>query len=207
MATAVSIRAVFVCAILWGPGPGPGTGRPVDAANVLAFTLHNARSHFVAFEPLLVRLMQAGHNVTVVGHVRPRATPAGAACRFVALSDGSPAAGGGVVGRVHIPAAARTPFAGLRTLRTLSTRYAQFVRNAELRRLADGEQRFDLVIADTFVSRLALAFVDKLRAPFILVSSTDLFPHTACNLATCLNPAHELWPHSGLVDLTAFARR
>lgn len=201
--TGMTAAVVWTTVSVWWAARWPAAG----AANVLAITLHDARSHFVAFEPLLVRLMAAGHNVTVVGHVRPRETPAGVAYRYVALS-GDPSDSDGRVGRVPISVAKRTTLAELRTLRAVGERYARFVRNDQLRRLVEGAERFDLVIAETFVSRLALALVERLGAPpFILVSSTDLFPHTACNLATCLNPAHELWPHSGLFDRTAFARR
>lgn len=190
---------LLVCAVVWQT-------RLAGSAAILALTLHNARSHFVAFEPLLARLIQAGHNVTIVAHHQLRCKPPGAAYHYVPLGDDDRTS------RLPIPAVKRTtPLSELRLLRTLNVRYARFLRNDQLRRLTDGEDgghHFDLVLADTFISRLALPFVNRLAAPFILVSSTDLFPHTACNLAAaCLNPAHELWPHSGLADRTAFASR
>lgn len=177
---------------------------PVHSANVLALTLHDSPSHFVAFEPLIARLVEAGHNVTVVAHMRPRDPPAGAAYRYVGLGGRSSHSDA----RVPIPRRLHSSsLAELAVLRSLNARYAQFLRNAQLRRLMKSDERFDLVLTETFVSRIDLAVVEKLKAPFVLVSSTDLFPHTGCNLASCPNPACELWPHSGYRQRMTFYQR
>ncbi|KAL1129759.1 hypothetical protein AAG570_012703 [Ranatra chinensis] len=156
----------------------------VRCYDILALFPHASISHLEAYRPLLDRLASRGHNVTVVSFF-PRRGPE-VATREVSLAGLVPPA----VDSLSVDAVSGLgPLRDFYVISRLGLESCEAVLGSG--RLASVlAESYDLVLVELFTTDCFLSAVDGLRAPFIGISSSSIFPTTGSRLGNPENPAY-----------------
>ncbi|CAD1469116.1 unnamed protein product, partial [Heterotrigona itama] len=157
---------------------------------ILAIFAHLGKSHFDVFKPLLVELARRGHDLTVISHF-PRTQEKAmseeplSTYKDISLLDEKLGIFVNVVDLNSINTFGRIPVVtrDLYMLFLMSGITCEIcMKNAEVKRLVDSGEKFDLLLVESFNSNCYMALVHKFNAPFIQISTHQLMPWAIDNL-------------------------
>ncbi|XP_069672747.1 UDP-glycosyltransferase UGT5-like [Periplaneta americana] len=143
-----------------------------EAARILAMFPYNAKSHFFMFESLLLGLAERGHQVVVLGHF-PQKNPIP---NYTDISvDGTLPE---IIDCVDINFSEDNDLFSLpKVLWMEQIDMCRLVLAHEnVQKLLKSEDKFDLIISETFAADCFLGFVHKFKTPFINLISSVPFP-------------------------------
>lgn len=174
----------------------------VQSHKILVIVQHNARSHFKTFEPFFLKLVQRGHKVTILSHFPMQEELPN--CREISLHGSLPLR----IGDLQFSTMnGYWYWQNLLLMNLRSVQYEHVLKLDNLQRFLDSNETFDLLMMETFVSRLFVSFAEKFRSPFMYFSPSPLFPHVTCNVGDYINPAFTLHARSGYTDHMRFSER
>lgn len=163
----------------------------VNGSKILGVFPHHGWSHFMMFEPLMLELAGRGHQVTVISRFPQKTTVANYTdidVRRETLTD--------LTGNLTFGWLNRIPtslYADLLVLYTFFRETETILEQPEVRQiLGDDASSFDLLITETFNSRLFYGFAYRVNVPMITMSSSILLPWSAYDVGNPYNPAY--WP-------------
>lgn len=156
--------------------------------NILGLFPHAGKSHFKAFEPLLKKLANKGHNVTVVSHF-PQKT---ALLRYKDVSlEGTEAS--------FVECFSFQEFSYTHLMKYYEPLYlAELGRNScerafhseNLLEFIKTDKQFDVIITEFFNSDCMLAFVHKFKAPLIGIGSNTIMSWMNMRFGNIDHPAY-----------------
>nr|XP_018906826.1 PREDICTED: UDP-glucuronosyltransferase 2B1-like [Bemisia tabaci]XP_018906827.1 PREDICTED: UDP-glucuronosyltransferase 2B1-like [Bemisia tabaci] len=163
--------------------------RDVCGYKILGLFPYNGQSHIVMFKSIMKGLTERGHEVHVLSHY-PQQTPI---ANYTDLS---------VLGSIELPNN-QMPFDHFETIGKLDIfnilgtlvlyskieEHAAVMESEAVQKLLKSNERYDLIITESFVPDMMLGFVHKFKAPLVLLSSCGLPPWTSDFLANPQNPA------------------
>lgn len=159
----------------------------ISSSKILALFPYIGKSHFDVFEPFVKELAARGHQVVVVSHF-PQKYP------VINYTDIS------LVGSLTIDAKDRVDLqsiSGIAALKTAVKEITQIWESCEkmlsfhtVQELLKSDEKFDLVITETFITDCFLPFVHKFKAPHVAISSCILFPWSNDRMGSPDNPSY-----------------
>ena len=161
------------------------------SANILGIFHLHVKSHYTFFRPLLVRLAERGHAVTVyTPFIRPKTEIISnfaeidiSMCNQLSKEhsgiDFMLSTFGSNVWRL----AFLFPYLGSRSVEDIET-------CSPLLKLLNSTTKYDLLIAESFVSDAMLMFANKFDVPFITTTPNVLAPYQAARVANAANPSY-----------------
>lgn len=165
-----------------------------NGARILAIHPFQAKSHYAPFEPLLKRLAERGHEVTVISHYAPKVEIPN--YRHIDISTNLPS----MVG--NIPIGIVENFTTLVNARYLWSNAGPPICGPVLdhpgvKKLRESDEKFDLIIVEIFSTDCFLGFVHRFKAPYIGVSSGVTMPWHPVALGNPDNPSYipQLFSH------------
>lgn len=171
---------------------------------IVAVLLCPLKSHFAVIDPLLVRLAELGHDVTVynpfpkkdrilnykefdIGYCSP--TPKNPWTMDVLSTMGS------------------NTFGNIFMLFSLSPEFKYIVTCSPLLELFNFTEKFDLFVSESFQSDVALMYAAKLQTPLIVFTPNVMFPWLSSTMGNPNNPAYVPYLQSGLLAEMNFLER
>lgn len=142
---------------------------------------HLGKSHFDVFKPLLEELAHRGHELTVISHF-PRSENAKAKKPLPNYKDISlvDAKLGVYVDVVDLNQIHHNIFSFLRELHVLrfmaDAACSSGLQNPAIKELLQSDEKFDLIITESFNTDCFLGFVHRFKAPFLGMSSCQIMP-------------------------------
>ncbi len=163
-----------------------------NSAKILVIVHHTAASHYIPFARYLDKLLERGHNLTVLTHF-----PSGKRSdnyREVSLrvEDEVDVNNKPIELWMSMPLWER-----LSRLHMKAKRQTSSLDKEEVQEFLKTDEKFDLIILESFMFRIYTGFVQKFPAPFMYITSGVVFPHVAYNLAEIINPSYIPSPIDG----------
>ncbi|CAH0395930.1 unnamed protein product [Bemisia tabaci] len=165
---------------------------------ILGLFPYNGRSHIVIFESIMKGLAERGHEVHVLSHYPQKVKIA----NYTDLS---------VLGSIPLPNN-QFSFDGFSSIRSrfhfFNNMFALYsmieghegvMKSEAVQKLMKSNERYDLIITESWIPDMMLGFVHKFKVPLVLLSSFGPPPWTSDFLANPQNPAyvqHHLAPYS-----------
>jgi glucuronosyltransferase len=158
-----------------------------SGARILALFPYIGKSHFDVFEPFVKELAARGHQVVVLSHF-PQKQP------ITNYTDIS------LVGSITTEATHRIDLRNMSGIALLKTAVKEVAENLEscdrtlsfhtVQDLLKSEEKFDLIITESFVTDCFLPFVHKFKAPHVAISSCVMFPWSNDRMGNPDNPSY-----------------
>jgi len=158
----------------------------ISSSRILALFPYIGKSHFDVFEPLVKELAARGHQVVVLSHF-PQKYPV---ANYTDIS---------LVGSITIESKDRLDLeslSGIAALKTAVKELTEFWKSCDkilsfhkVQELLKSEEKFDLVITETFFTDCFLPFVHKFNAPNVAISSCAMFPWSSDRMGNPDNPS------------------
>ena len=161
---------------------------------ILALFHHPGKSHFDFFKPLLERLAQRGHKMTVVSYF-PRN---GNVTNQEILPNYKDICLSGTMDKwVNVIDLTKLDHSIFRCVKTMFTirewgldACKAGLKIPEVRQLIKSDEKFDLILFETFNTYCFLGFVHKFKAPFISLSSHEIMPWVHNQIGSPDNPSY-----------------
>lgn len=176
----------------------------VSSSRILAIFPYNGKSHFDVFEPFVKELAARGHQVVVVSHF-PQKQPV---TNYTDIS---------LVGSITIDATDRVDLANMSGIAMLKTAVKEFsgiwescdkmLSFHKVQELLKSEEKFDLVVTETFVTDCFLPLVHKFKAPHVAISSCIMFPWSNDRMGNPDNPSYIPTHATWFSDKMSFSER
>lgn len=159
----------------------------VHSYNILAVFPFPSASHYAIPDPLLLRLAEKGHQVTVYN---PYPKPGQISnYREVDVSSCFASAERSLSNfdRMHSMSG---PYSRLWSLFTYVTVYDDFETCAPLMKLLNSTESYDLLITESFNTDMLLIFAKKFQIPFVTVQTNTIKPWHSRRMANPDNPSY-----------------
>jgi len=176
----------------------------ISSSRILALFPYIGKSHFDVFEPFVKELAARGHQVVVLSHF-PQKYPV---ANYTDIS---------LVGSITIDSKERVnldSISGIATLKTTVKEVAKFWESCDkmlsfnkVQELLKSEEKFDLVITETFLTDCFLPFVHKFNAPHVAFSSGVMFPWSNDRMGNPDNPSFIPTMGTSFSDQMSFSER
>jgi len=176
----------------------------ISSSRILALFPYIGKSHFDVFEPFVKELAARGHQVVVLSHF-PQKYPV---ANYTDIS---------LVGSVTIDSKDRVDLesiSGIAGLKTAVKEVTQFLETCDkmlsfhkVQELLKSEEKFDLVITETFLTDCFLPFVHKFNAPNVAISSCVMFPWSNDRMGNPDNPSYIPTAGTWFSDQMSFSER
>jgi glucuronosyltransferase len=175
-----------------------------SGAKILAVFPYIGKSHFDFFEPLVKELAARGHQVVVLSHF-PQKKP------ITNYTDIS------LVGSLTTNATDRLDLeamSGITLLKTVAKETKNILESCDrmlsfhkVKDLLKSQEKFDLIITETFVTDCFLPFVHKFKAPHVAMSSCAMFPWSNDRMGNYYNPSYIPSKGTYFSDKMSFSQR
>lgn len=176
----------------------------LSSSRILAIFPYIGKSHFDVFEPFVKELAARGHQVVVVSHF-PQKQPV---TNYTDIS---------LVGSITIDATDRVDLANMSGIAMLKTAVKEFTGIWEscdkmlsfhkVQELLKSEEKFDLIVTETFVTDCFLPLVHKFKAPHVAISSCIMFPWSNDRMGNPDNPSYIPSHGTWFSDKMSFSER
>jgi glucuronosyltransferase len=176
----------------------------VSGARILALFPYIGKSHFDVFEPFVKELAARGHQVVVLSHF-PQKQP------ITNYTDIS------LVGSIITDAKDRIDLdsmSGIAVLKTMAKEIREMLQSCDrtlsfhkVQDLLKSQEKFDLIITETFMTDCFLPFVHKFKAPNVAISSCVMFPWSNDRMGNPNNPSYIPSHGTWFSDEMSFSQR
>ncbi len=160
----------------------------VDSSEILAVLPFPSKSHYAVIDPVLMRLAELGHHVTVYNpHPKNRIIP-----NYVEYDiSHCPEARYSGLGPIDkaMSLASDKWFFGLYFAYLWEIKKENFLDCEPLYKLLNSTQNFDLLITESFNNDLMLIYANKFRIPFITFVPCEPFPWIVERMQNPANPS------------------
>ncbi|KAK5643188.1 hypothetical protein RI129_007033 [Pyrocoelia pectoralis] len=147
-------------------------GSAEQTYNILGIFPHNLVSHQMMFDPIMKKLANKGHTVTVISYF-PQEKPM-KNYRDITLEDSSVE----LLNSIPLPSSNESSFNlyyEFYYMLELGQHFCEVgVKSATIRELLNSDERFDLVVTELFTNNCLFAFAHKFNAPVVGITSTFL---------------------------------
>lgn len=170
-----SYPIILVILIIWGTC--------ANALNILGAFTHHGKSHFDVFEPIMLKLAERGHKVTILSHFDNPSEPKN--LQYLKFSTNSTPA------IESIPVTDAEDYFGPGRLMTLlHESCGDDFKSETVIDLIKSEAHFGLVIVEAFISDCFISLGHRFGAPVIQISSSVLIPMFNDRLGQPNNPSY-----------------
>ncbi len=160
-----------------------------DASRILAVLPFPSKSHYAVIDPVLMRLAELGHHVTVYNpYTKNRVIPNYVEHDLSICSESKPSEFGVIEEVVSL--ANNKWFFALLFATFWKIKKENIVDCEPLYKLLKSDEKFDLLITESFNSDLMLLYAHKFRIPFITFVSCDPFPWLMERTQNPFNPSY-----------------
>lgn len=176
----------------------------ISSSRILALFPYIGKSHFDVFEPFVKELAARGHQVVVLSHF-PQKYPVD---NYTDIS---------LVGSITTDPKDRLDLDSLSGIAVLKTAVKEFTEMWEscdkmlsfhkVQELLKSEEKFDLVITETFITDCFLPFVHKFNAPHVAISSCVMLPWSNGRMGNPDNPSYIPTIGASSSDQMSFSER
>jgi len=176
----------------------------ISSSRILALFPYIGKSHFDVFEPFVKELAARGHQVVVLSHF-PQKYPV---ANYTDIS---------LVGSITIDSKDRVDLEGISGIAALKTTVKEVTEYWEtcdkmlsfhkVQELLKSEEKFDLVITETFFTDCFLPFVHKFNAPNVAISSCVMPPWSNDRMGNPDNPSYIPTIGTSFSDQMSFSER
>lgn len=159
-----------------------------ECYNILGLFPYAGKSHFYVFEALMKGLADKGHSVTVLSQFPQKsAHPNYKDFILPRMKEGS----NNVIGFDQIPENRLKLYGTLYMLYQFGVRDCQtYLPSKEIKEFIDMNEKFDVIIIESFNTDCFFSIVHQLNAPFILISSSILMPWNFGQIGSPDNPSY-----------------
>lgn len=164
-----------------------------DSSRILALFPYPLKSHFIAFDALLVELANRGHDVTVV-----TSFPKSYKIANYSEIDASHCLQmpKGLFELEYAASQYKSAFHLVHELIIVTELHEYLLKCQTLQDLMYTEEKYDLLITEAFCSDALLPFAHVLDTPFILFSSLPMLPWLSDRVGNIDNPSYIPFPFS-----------
>lgn len=176
----------------------------ISSSKILALFPYIGKSHFDVYEPFVKELAARGHQVVVLSHF-PQKYPV---ANYTDIS---------LVGSITVDSKDRVDLesiSGIAVLKTAVKEVTEFWETCDkmlsfhkVQELLKSEEKFDLVITETFFTDCFLPFVHKFSAPNVAISSCVMFPWSNDRMGNPDNPSYIPSQGTWFSDQMSFSER
>lgn len=160
----------------------------VQSLNILGIFPHPGKSHFDVFEPLMTKLAEIGHDVTVISFFPKRNAPP----RYtnVDMTGTTSVLTGSLDMDMLINQTRMFNYLGANFLVPYAEETCKTLASKQIQDFLKSDKKFDLIIVELFATNCYLGLLHKIKAPFIFFTSSVMMPWTAENFGNVDNPAY-----------------
>ncbi|XP_065219028.1 UDP-glycosyltransferase UGT5-like isoform X31 [Planococcus citri] len=158
-----------------------------DGAKILGVFAHNGLSHYMVFEPLMIELARKGHQVVVISRFPPKEKVP----NFEHVDVNSDTFDS--TGNVSFSMFKRLPVSDIENLEELYEDLLEtegILNSKNFLNFMNSNQKFDVMVTETFVSRLFYALPYKFKVPMITLSSSVMMPWASYDIANPITPSY-----------------
>ncbi len=176
----------------------------VGCYKILGLFPYPGKSHDIVFDALLVELARRGHHVTNYNTFPKINRPPNYHEVSIKHCFSLPNV---VFNLDEMKKIGNTPFEFSKRMLRLAPKYHEIKNCAPLIELWNSEEKFDLMITETFTNEFFQLFAHKLKIPVLKFRSNMPLPWMADQLALPDNPSYAPIPYSGFTDKMDFFQR
>ncbi|GLV33062.1 UDP-glycosyltransferase family 36 member D1 [Carabus blaptoides fortunei] len=160
----------------------------VESINILGIFPHPGKSHFDVFEPLMTKLAELGHDVTVISffpkrNPMPRYTD-------IDMTGTTPIITNSLDMDLLMNLTRITKYLSVNFLAPYAEETCNTLASKQIQDFLKSDAKFDLVIVELFATNCYLGLLHKVKAPFIFFSSSAMVPWASQNFGNIDNPAY-----------------
>ncbi|XP_011865660.1 PREDICTED: UDP-glucuronosyltransferase 2B20-like [Vollenhovia emeryi] len=162
---------------------------------VLAVFGHLGKSHFDVFKPLLEELTRRGHELTVISFF-PRTDSAKATeplpnYKDISLVDPGTGVYVNVIDLHEIEHPWYRPMKELFTIKFFADHACNIgLRNAAVKEFLQSDEKFDVILTESFNTDCYLGFIHRFKAPYLALSSHQIMPWTNNDMGNVDDPSY-----------------